>query len=97
MRVAPLQPDEWDDDVVNALSDMVTPDRLERRDAGTALATLARHPRLTHAFLRFNFYLLFGSDAATPGCGNWRSCGSRTAATAPTSGRTTSRSARGRD
>jgi AhpD family alkylhydroperoxidase len=62
VRVAPLQPDEWNDDVINALSDMVTPDRLERRDPGTALATLARHPRLTHAFLRFNGYLLSGSE-----------------------------------
>jgi AhpD family alkylhydroperoxidase len=62
VRVTPLQPDEWDDDVINALSVMVSPDRIERRDAGTAMATLVRHPKLTRAFLRFNGYLLFGSQ-----------------------------------
>jgi alkylhydroperoxidase family enzyme len=56
-----MQPDEWDDDVVEALSVMVSPDRLERRDVGSALSTLVRHPKLTRAFLRFNGYLLFGS------------------------------------
>ncbi|WP_029114719.1 carboxymuconolactone decarboxylase family protein [Mycobacterium sp. URHB0044] len=61
MRLAPLQPDEWDDDVYKALSVMVSPERLERRDPGTALATLVRHPKLTRAFLRFNGYLLFSS------------------------------------
>ncbi len=61
MRVAPLQAEEWDDDVVKALSVMVSPERIERRDAGSALAVLARHPKLTRAFLRFNGYLLFAS------------------------------------
>lgn len=61
MRVTPMQPDEWDDDVVKALSVMVSPDRMERRDVGSALSTLVRHPKLTRAFLRFNGYLLFGS------------------------------------
>lgn len=61
MRIAPIEPDEWDEDVVKAMSVMLSEDRLERRDAGTALATLARNPRLTRAFLRFNVYLLFGS------------------------------------
>lgn len=61
MRLPPLPPDDWDDDVFEALSSMVSPERLERRDAGTALATLVRHPKLTRAFLRFNGYLLFGS------------------------------------
>jgi 4-carboxymuconolactone decarboxylase len=61
VRLPPLQPDEWVDDVYKALSVMVSPERLERRDPGTALATLVRHPKLTRAFLRFNGYLLFGS------------------------------------
>jgi alkylhydroperoxidase family enzyme len=61
VRLPPLQPDEWDDEVVQALSVMVSPERLERRDPGTALATLVRHPKLTRAFLRFNGYLLFSS------------------------------------
>jgi 4-carboxymuconolactone decarboxylase len=61
VRVTPLQPDEWDDEVVKALSVSVSEDRLERRDPGTALSTLARHPKLTRAFLRFNGYLLYSS------------------------------------
>ncbi len=61
MRVAPVRPDEWDDDVYRALSTLVSPERLERRDPGTALATMVRHPKLTRAFLKFNGYLLFGS------------------------------------
>ncbi|MDR3663878.1 MAG: carboxymuconolactone decarboxylase family protein [Mycobacterium sp.] len=61
MRLAPLLPDEWDDDVVKALSGFVSPERMARRDAGTALATLARNPNLTRSFLRFNGYLLFNS------------------------------------
>jgi 4-carboxymuconolactone decarboxylase len=61
VRVTPMQPDEWDDDVVKALSVMVSPERMERRDVGSALSTLVRHPKLTRAFLRFNGYLLFGS------------------------------------
>jgi alkylhydroperoxidase family enzyme len=60
-----MQPDEWDDDVVKALSVMVSPDRMERRDVGSALSTLIRHPKLTRAFLRFNGYLLFGSTLPT--------------------------------
>lgn len=61
IRLAPLLPDEWDDDVVKALSGFVSPERMARRDAGTALATLARNPNLTRSFLRFNGYLLFNS------------------------------------
>jgi 4-carboxymuconolactone decarboxylase len=61
MRIAAIEPVDWDDDVIKALSVMLSEDRLERREAGTALATLARNPKLTRAFLRFNVYLLFGS------------------------------------
>ena len=61
MRVAPIRTDEWDADVVKALSVMLSEERIERQDAGTALETLARNPKLTRAFLRFNVYLLFGS------------------------------------
>ena len=62
MRIAPIEPTEWDENVVKALSVMLPEDRLERREAGTALATLARNPKLTRAFLRFNVYLLYGSS-----------------------------------
>ncbi|MDH6245270.1 carboxymuconolactone decarboxylase family protein [Mycobacterium sp. OTB74] len=61
MRVAPLLPEEWDDNVIKALSGFVAPERMERREAGTALATMARNPKLTRSFLRFNGYLLFSS------------------------------------
>lgn len=61
MRVTPIKPAEWDENVVKAMSVMLSPDRLERREPGVALATLARNPKLTRAFLRFNVYLLFGS------------------------------------
>jgi len=59
--VAPLLPEEWDDNVVKALSGFVSPERVEKRDAGTALGTMARNPKLTRSFLRFNGYLLFSS------------------------------------
>src|SRR6516225_2487840 len=61
MRVAPLLPAEWDDDVAKALSGFVRPDLMEKREPGTALATMARNPKLTRSFLRFNGYLLFSS------------------------------------
>lgn len=61
IRVAPLLPEEWDEDVIKALTGFVRPDLMEKRQAGTALATMARNPRLTRSFLRFNGYLLFNS------------------------------------
>lgn len=61
MRVAPLPADEWDDDVRRGLSVMLPEERLNPEAAGNLLATLARHPKLTRAFLRFNVHLLFGS------------------------------------
>jgi 4-carboxymuconolactone decarboxylase len=61
MRVTPLLPEEWDDDVIKALTGFVSPELMEKREAGTALATMARNPKLTRSFLRFNGYLLFNS------------------------------------
>lgn len=61
IRVAPLLPEEWDDDVIKALTGFVSPALMEKREAGTALGTMARNPRLTRSFLRFNGYLLFNS------------------------------------
>ena len=58
MRVPPLPADQWDDSTRKALSGMLPEDRCNPDDAGTALATLVRHPELTKAFLRFNVYLL---------------------------------------
>lgn len=61
IRVAPLLPEEWDDDVIKALTGFVSPELMEKREAGTALGTMARNPQLTRSFLRFNGYLLFNS------------------------------------
>lgn len=61
MRLAPLPAEEWDDEVRRALSVMLPEERLNPEGAGTALSTLARHPRLTKAFLRFSNHLLFRS------------------------------------
>ncbi|SEH71802.1 alkylhydroperoxidase AhpD family core domain-containing protein [Mycolicibacterium rutilum] len=60
MRVAPLPADQWDEAVDGALSSM-SPERRKPELAGNLLATLVRHPKLTKAFLRFNFHLLYGS------------------------------------
>lgn len=61
MRLPPLPADEWDDEVLRALSVMLPPERLNPEGAGVALSTLARHPALTKAFLRFSNHLLFRS------------------------------------
>lgn len=61
MRLAPLPADEWDDDVLRALSVMLPEERHNPEGAGNLLATLVRHPSLTRAFLRFNVHLLFRS------------------------------------
>jgi 4-carboxymuconolactone decarboxylase len=61
VRLAPLPAEEWDDDVRKALSVMLPEERLNPEGAGTALSTLARHPSLTKAFLRFSNHLLFRS------------------------------------
>ncbi|WP_118915653.1 carboxymuconolactone decarboxylase family protein [Mycobacterium shigaense] len=55
MRLSPLPADQWDEATQQALSAM--------RDAATnnALSTLARHPALAKAFLRFNVHLLMSS------------------------------------
>ncbi|AKS36375.1 carboxymuconolactone decarboxylase family protein [Mycolicibacterium goodii] len=61
MRLTPLPAEEWDDEVRRALSVMLPEERLNPEGAGTALSTLARHPGLTKAFLRFSNHLLFRS------------------------------------
>jgi 4-carboxymuconolactone decarboxylase len=57
VRVPPLQADEWDDAVLNALR-MMPEDRRNPVDAGNAVATFVNHPDLTKAYLTFSFYLL---------------------------------------
>lgn len=60
LRVPPLPAQEWDEAVYEALSNM-SPERRNPELAGNLLATMVRHPKLTRAFLRFNFHLLYGS------------------------------------
>ncbi len=57
-RVTPLPAGAWGEQVRTALSPLLPPERANPRDAGGLLATLARHPALTHAYLVFNAYLL---------------------------------------
>lgn len=61
MRLPPLPADQWDEAVEQALSVLLPPERLNPEDAGTLMSTLARHPQLTRAFLRFSLHLLSGS------------------------------------
>lgn len=58
MRLEPLPADQWDETVQRSLADMLPAERRNPRDAGNLLATLARHPELASAFLRFGGYLL---------------------------------------
>ena len=58
MRLGPLPEEQWDDRTRAALAALLPPDRRNPRGAGNALATLARHPDLTEAFLPFNTRLL---------------------------------------
>lgn len=60
MRVPPLPADQWDEAVEDALASMA-PEQRNPELAGNLLATMVRHPKLTRAFLRFNFHLLYGS------------------------------------
>jgi 4-carboxymuconolactone decarboxylase len=62
MRLQPLPADQWDEAVEQSLSGMLPPERRNPRDAGTLMSTLARHPKLARAYLRFGGYLLLGSS-----------------------------------
>lgn len=55
MRLRPLPADQWDEATQRALSLM------RGADTNNALSTLARHPALAKAFLRFNVHLLSSS------------------------------------
>jgi AhpD family alkylhydroperoxidase len=62
MRLPPLPADQWDEAVEQSLSGMLPPERRNPRDAGTLMSTLARHPKLARAYLRFGGYLLIESS-----------------------------------
>lgn len=55
MRLRPLPADQWDEATQQALSAM------READTNNALSTLAHHPKLAKAFLRFNVHLLTSS------------------------------------
>lgn len=55
MRLPPLPADQWDEATQQALSAM------RGADTNNALSTLAHHPALAKAFLRFNIHLLMSS------------------------------------
>ncbi|MCV7031806.1 carboxymuconolactone decarboxylase family protein [Mycobacterium sherrisii] len=55
MRLRPLPADQWDEATRRALSSM------RGADTNNALSTLAHHPALAKAFLRFNVHLLASS------------------------------------
>ena len=58
MRLPPLPEDQWDERTRSSLAALLPPGRRNPQGAGTALATLARHPDLTKTFLPFNAHLL---------------------------------------
>lgn len=63
MRLTPLSESQWDDEAVQrALAQMLTSDRRNRRDAGSAMTMLVHHPKLARAFLKFNVELLYRSS-----------------------------------
>jgi 4-carboxymuconolactone decarboxylase len=59
MRLPPLPADQWDEATQRALSAM------RGADTNNALSTLAHHPALAKAFLRFNVHLLMSSTLPT--------------------------------
>jgi len=61
MRLTPLPAEQWDGRVLDALSVLVPERRQNPVGAGTALATLVRHPDLTAAFLTFQKHLMIDS------------------------------------
>src|ERR1700739_1867471 len=61
MRVQPLPAEAWDAPVQRSLSVMLPPEQCNPRDAGNLMSTLARHPKLADAYLRFGSYLLLRS------------------------------------
>jgi 4-carboxymuconolactone decarboxylase len=62
MRLPPLPADQWGDPERAALADLLPAKRRNPRGAGTAMATLVRHPDLARAFLGFGGYLLMSSS-----------------------------------
>ncbi len=71
-RITPLPPDQWSEQVMQAITSLRPPDakhELRRRKGGpkglNVLGTLARHPSLMQAFHSFNGHIL-SSSTLTP-------------------------------
>ncbi|WP_046301974.1 carboxymuconolactone decarboxylase family protein [Mycobacterium sp. UM_Kg27] len=63
MRLTPLSESQWDEEAVQrALAQVLTADRRNPRDAGSAMTMLVHHPKLARAFLKFNVELLYRSS-----------------------------------
>lgn len=62
MLLPPLPADQWDDRTRDAFANLLPRERRNPEGAGPAMATLARHPDLTKAFLGFSVYLTFRSS-----------------------------------
>lgn len=60
-RLEPLAADRWDDAARDAVSPLLSEERRNPPGAGNVVATLARHPGLTRAYLTFNAHLLLAS------------------------------------
>lgn len=68
-RIRPLPPEEWSNEMVEAMAALRPPkaggrppqQREDRPKGLNVLGTLARHPALTRAFFTFNDHLLSGS------------------------------------
>jgi len=54
----PLPEEQWDDRARASLRPLLPEERTNPHDAGNVLATMVRHPDLTHAYLTFNAYVL---------------------------------------
>ncbi|MQY26023.1 carboxymuconolactone decarboxylase family protein [Nocardia aurantia] len=61
MRLPPLPAEEWDDRTREAFRSLLPRDRRNPEGAGTAMATLARHPDLAAAYLGLGVHLGFRS------------------------------------
>lgn len=61
MPLPPLPDEQWTDRTRSALAVLLPEHRRNVRGAGSALATLARHPDLAEAFLTFSKHLMLNS------------------------------------
>ncbi len=97
--LAPLRPDEWGDAEYDAYGSLlgIPGEKVPRAGSGhrydplnfAVVGTFMHHPELAKNFLRLQQLPTPAWLAARCGGGSWRSCGSPTAGSAPTSGAST--------